>query len=793
MTDAKKFVTGFLVLAVLTSSIAIGVAGLLNSKNSTEVQNLNTQLENEQASALSKGSVFVETIPKVLPGPENTESSLPPVEDPTNLTEGLARKLTEEMGGLNPEEGGLISEKVNLVVQDIGASGEILNIEAINRELAEANQALEKESADFEVEKNYTPEDLTQYTNQINLITQENLGNSELTRILNQASITISPVELALDQTILRLKELKTPEPFYNFQKSFLKLVLYQKKVIEMAQDENDPLKSGLVFQLQEKDYSEAILNFQKELDNLKSLENISSLNNSGLIAKIFSDIFSIKKAHAFFVISFSPTEFGRTIWEWAQKVLTEKLKKKLVNMIVKQTINWIQGGGKPKFVQDFNGFLKEAADKTFGNEIYKHLPGLCSRIRPWVEIAFYQAPEQAVNLTDRTRCTVTEIVQNLEDFYHSFDSGGWKNYLTIIRPENNYFGSIIELHDLALNKSAQQASADKVKVGSNQGFLTTRVCKQKENLSVSETYGTQGPYTEEDARYVASQAGMDYIDGSFGGDSFEACPPNGWEETTPGKTIAETLDRAVGAHLDWIVNSNDLIALATAFIDSLINKMFQKGAEGLANVISSQPQQNNDYRQTCLIYRPGSPEYVDCVKDAQDINQINEQFVLSSSTLISTAQSYQDLFEIVARADNDYLTGLPSVVNTIQLIIQFCSDNTPPLAIPKAELSKQILELNTSIIMVQREIYEANANITWLADFIVRVRAATTNLELAELTQEIEGKFDATLVGQNTGTAQTRLQDLINLRNSVNRIWDSRHNDGSVFEMNFCHDHPIP
>src|SRR3990167_2358178 len=80
----------------------------------------------------------------------------------------------------------------------------------------------------------------------------------------------------------------------------------------------------------------------------------------------------------------------GQSIFEWAFLTALETLKKQLLDMMVDQIVNWIQGGGDPKFITDWSGFFKDAADQAGGKFIQKlGLASLCSPIKPLLSASF--------------------------------------------------------------------------------------------------------------------------------------------------------------------------------------------------------------------------------------------------------------------------------------------------------------------------------------------------------------------------------------------------------------------
>jgi len=71
--------------------------------------------------------------------------------------------------------------------------------------------------------------------------------------------------------------------------------------------------------------------------------------------------------------IVFDPQSWTTTVSNWAtqvikwakdsyQMILRDIIAKRIMDYIVDQTITWIQGGGEPKFISNWDGFLKDAS-----------------------------------------------------------------------------------------------------------------------------------------------------------------------------------------------------------------------------------------------------------------------------------------------------------------------------------------------------------------------------------------------------------------------------------------------
>ncbi|MBU4142768.1 hypothetical protein KJ590_02080, partial [Patescibacteria group bacterium] len=95
---------------------------------------------------------------------------------------------------------------------------------------------------------------------------------------------------------------------------------------------------------------------------------------------------------------------------KWAFRIF----KKQLLGMMTDDIVKWIGGGGKPRFVTDWQGFLKTAADRTAGQFITQKLGGgfLCGPFAIKLQIALAKPPTFEESVT----CTLSTITANIEN-----------------------------------------------------------------------------------------------------------------------------------------------------------------------------------------------------------------------------------------------------------------------------------------------------------------------------------------------------------------------------------------
>lgn len=221
--------------------------------------------------------------------------------------------------------------------------------------------------------------------------------------------------------------------------------------------------------------------------------------------------------------------ESTQTVFEWAQTFVLAELRKRILDMIVDQIIQWVQGGGEPKFVTDWRGFLEDVGQAAVGDLTqFLGLGFLCQPFNTQVQLALRQPPRFA----EQVSCTLDQIVGNIENFFSDFRNGGFIAYQTLWQPQNNFYGLTLLAWDAKEKEIAARTEAARNEALAGGGFLSTK--------------NTAG------------------------------------QITTPGSIIGATVAKAVGSDIDYIVNAEQLGAYVSAIADALVNRLIRGGVDGL-------------------------------------------------------------------------------------------------------------------------------------------------------------------------------------------------------------------
>ena len=568
--DIKKLITVFLIASALISSSALIFLSI--DAPSTPQQAL---VANEEGGAIPKNA-FVEPLPgNTLSNNLITNNSITQAPS-NNLTENLASNLAQEIVKANPNGPQAIDGNPSIAAPDVNAVGDQFT-KAAAAQIAKIPD-WESDAAKLKIiTANADDQDAASaYLASINAVTAKLAKRIGITDPAAAAPAIndLEEVRLAFDRAAKDAEEVPVPPSLMALHKSLIKLLAYERNVAAVALDNtDDPLRSSLILRAQEQNYTNAIFAFQAELQKQSATQTLAPGSKNFIVA-FAKDIFSIKTAHAFLGfgdIVFDPALLAKTIWEYAQKVITEQIKEQLIHKLTNQVINWVQGGGKPQFITNWKGFLTDAANNAAGNVIYKIAPQLCSSFGPLIKIAFQQ-----VNTSDYgVSCTLNQVVSNVQNFYDDFRTGGWIAYGAALQPNNNFFGALIETHDAVLTEAVKAKEAAAQEAAANQGFKATRTC----NLSDPAGYEPQLTARGTDSYTIPLPQG------GYGPALTVYC--KSWSNTTPGGVIAGQLDRALSSPIDRIVNAQDWTNLITALINSGLQKLITAGVNGLQGALT--------------------------------------------------------------------------------------------------------------------------------------------------------------------------------------------------------------
>ena len=227
-------------------------------------------------------------------------------------------------------------------------------------------------------------------------------------------------------------------------------------------------------------------------------------------------------------------------------------IAKAIVSRLVASLVDWINSGfkGSPTFVTDFGRILLDVADQEAGRfiESLGEIGSfICSPFKLDIQVALslkYQSGRDDEQPYEG--CTLSGVIDNIEGFLDgNFKEGGWKDWINITSQAEKYtpYGQMLEAQAGLQAKLVNAKGQKLTEINVGQGFLSGRVCELFEKPT---------------------------------GGKKEKCTVS-----KPGTTIANSLNKSLGAGQDALIAADEIDEIIGALIGQLANKAIT-GAAGL-------------------------------------------------------------------------------------------------------------------------------------------------------------------------------------------------------------------
>jgi len=325
------------------------------------------------------------------------------------------------------------------------------------------------------------------------------------------------------------------------------------------------------------------------------------------------------------------------------------KFKKRLLDRLTDDTIAWINGetDGRPKFFnKPFSQILLETADQAAGDALMDlGLGEVCSpfRARINLELSYRQRPVQ-----DAVRCTISQVIDNFEEFGKDFSKGNWLAYSESLKPQNNPWGATLIAKDAAQRAYQKQASEKQLEILTGRGYTTEKKCTA---WSLYVRFGagewkvvpniikdvSNHPYPDE--KIDVQETEKVRARSEFPGKTINEFAWRCTQQTTtiPGDLIATANSTAFTKDYDFVVNSDDLTPYLEAIFDAAMNRLIKKGADGLmAKTFGKDSlRSDNTENRTPTALDPKNRDDRNFIDNSKD----HEQFANPQATLAKTLE----------------------------------------------------------------------------------------------------------------------------------------------------------
>lgn len=153
-----------------------------------------------------------------------------------------------------------------------------------------------------------------------------------------------------------------------------------------------------------------------------------------------------------------------------------------LVEQMLESTISWVNSGfeGSPAFVEDFEGFLIDTADRYALAYIWDgNLQALCSPFKLNIQLAL-SAEYGAGRDGYQAACRLTDAIKNHENFLNGdfIGGGGWNAWRDItLNPDLNAHGAYLNARGSMVAGISNARFQQQFEINLGDGFLSKREC----------------------------------------------------------------------------------------------------------------------------------------------------------------------------------------------------------------------------------------------------------------------------------------------------------------------------
>ncbi|MDP3014879.1 MAG: hypothetical protein Q8N28_00420 [bacterium] len=307
--------------------------------------------------------------------------------------------------------------------------------------------------------------------------------------------------------------------------------------------------------------------------------------------------------------VSFQLKNIGQWLKDNWERIMRDIIAKRILDYITNETVKWIQGGGKPKFIGNWEGFVKDVGDIAFDSVIREvGLSKLCAPFGLDIKIGLLPVED----FGQRVTCTLDKVVSNIQNFYVDFSVGGWRGYNLLWQPENNYYGVAINIADEVMRRTAEKKDAAKSEGLAGAGFMGDKICKagsgQDDKLREDVLYGDKDvgsgcreSYKEclnlsngevavkncmqQNTECINAEVNSSAKKKGYGTDrSGEYCDPKDLVDANPGSLVGKAVGEAITSDSKWAANIQSWVS---ALVNAVINRVIKEGVLAMQEITS--------------------------------------------------------------------------------------------------------------------------------------------------------------------------------------------------------------
>jgi len=328
MIDVKKFISGFLILAVaaVCSGLILSYIGnstsIVKTQAGPQIVGVGTTSTGALSPTFATNDSSGDSLAE-LQAELDTSSTEAEANDPNNLTATFANSLLSGFVAANPDgiqadasgEDNVTLPDSQSIATDIASDPALQNFKAPNWDT-------EWENEKMLVTNDNSTTSVKRYLDASQSIYQKYIGSTDIGSILGDENVgDAAIVSNDADEVIKATEKVPVPSSLMTFEARFIALLVYEKNYAMIVQNEsNDPIKGTLTVQAEQPKYDLAINNFENEWQkaaggrsfptDVSASPNSDSLQSdpqtSGLLSFV-SGLFGIHTAYAQWAVIDAP------------------------------------------------------------------------------------------------------------------------------------------------------------------------------------------------------------------------------------------------------------------------------------------------------------------------------------------------------------------------------------------------------------------------------------------------------------------------------------------------------
>lgn len=287
----------------------------------------------------------------------------------------------------------------------------------------------------------------------------------------------------------------------------------------------------------------------------------------------------------------------AKLIAEWALGVFLNLLLHQILAQLTNDIVNWIQNGTEPRFLtMGLDDWLGMAVDNAVGNFIdqYLGMGWLCDSF----DISIKLAMLKQTKFKEESKCSLSDIVDNIDDFFNDFSKGGWKGWVKLTGGGNNFYEAYLIAQEETNRISEIEKKNQEEEIARGDGFFSPKDCvwfdanDKPIDLKVDSDTGRKYTAGYKDVWGTASlpekcqpdpspTAGPFETLGGIEGPCYVKCISH-----TPGKQISDAVSKTINRFWDTInaqiagaaAKSGPFAIYVQAILTALVNRAFKEG-----------------------------------------------------------------------------------------------------------------------------------------------------------------------------------------------------------------------